>query len=635
MATRLRTWLGMKTTRAAGVSFVALITLVVLFPSGCANDHPGIAAAPPIGQESQAAMVCPSNVVEGIDVSDYQGAPNWGSVKGAGIDFAFIKATQGTYNTQSSFAGNWSGSKAAGVIRGAYHFFDPTQDGAAQAQHFLSVVGTIAPDDLPPMLDIECPIGCPDSCGLGCVSGSTVVSRAQAWLDAVQSATGRKPVIYSFYSFFGSIGAPSSWGGYPLFIASPNSCASVPSPWTTTVFWQYGTAAVSGISGAVDRDRFIGTLSELQQFVGGFDWGAQFVSQSFPLASQPPLIMHPGESVPAYIELKNIGSKSWDQNTKIGTTQPRDRVSVFAAPDWLANNRPSHVASGTIAPGASYKFQFTFQAPQTTGMYKEYFGVVQEGVNWFSDPGEGGPPDNDLEALIQVEPYDWAAQIVNTSYTPGSTTPIVMAPGSTLPVTIELKNIGGKSWDQNTKIGTTQPHDRMSVFAGSDWLSPSRPANVAMGTVAPGSSYTFKFTLHAPQTTGDYHEGFGVVEEAVHWFSDSGEGGPSDTALDLFVHVGTSAGAGGTSGAGGASSGVGGASGAGGSSSGVGGSGGSHSSGGSAGSTINLGPGSNSNSHSSGGCSVEPTTDPSRSLLWALGVLGTLVTLRRRRESRS
>jgi len=51
------------------------------------------------------------------------------------------------------------------------------------------------------------------------------------------------------------------------------------------------------------------------------------VSQSFPLATTT-MNMTAGQVVPSYIELKNVGSKTWDSNTRIGTTQPRDRVSV-------------------------------------------------------------------------------------------------------------------------------------------------------------------------------------------------------------------------------------------------------------------------------------------------------------------
>ncbi|MGE3243206.1 MAG: GH25 family lysozyme, partial [Pirellulales bacterium] len=34
-------------------------------------------------------------LIEGVDVSNYQGSINWTSVKNAGIQFAFCKATEG------------------------------------------------------------------------------------------------------------------------------------------------------------------------------------------------------------------------------------------------------------------------------------------------------------------------------------------------------------------------------------------------------------------------------------------------------------------------------------------------------------------------------------------------------------
>jgi hypothetical protein len=129
-------------------------------------------------------------------------------------------------------------------------------------------------------------------------------------------------------------------------------------------------------------------------------YGASFVGQSFPLASTT-LTVFAGQTIPSYIELKNTGAATWDSSTHLGTTQPRDRTSVFADSTWLSPNRPSGV-SGTVAPGATYKFTFDLHAPATPGNYLEYFNVVQEGVAWFSDPGQGGPSDNDLEANITV-----------------------------------------------------------------------------------------------------------------------------------------------------------------------------------------------------------------------------------------
>src|SRR5580700_5025608 len=135
---------------------------------------------------------------------------------------------------------------------------------------------------------------------------------------------------------------------------------------------------------------------------GSSPYGAQFVSQSFPLATTT-LTMVEGQVIPSYIELKNTGTKAWDSKTHLGTTQPRDRVSVFADSTWLGDNRPAGV-TGSVAPGSTYKFTFDLAAPMTAGTYDEFFGVVEDGVAWFSDPGQGGPPDNDLEVKIKVIP---------------------------------------------------------------------------------------------------------------------------------------------------------------------------------------------------------------------------------------
>lgn len=132
----------------------------------------------------------------------------------------------------------------------------------------------------------------------------------------------------------------------------------------------------------------------------GPDWAAQFVAQSFPPASKGAVTLQPGESAAAYVELKNVGLKTWNSNTKLATTEPRDRASAFAGSDWAAPNRPAAV-TGTVAPGGTYRFSFTFKAPpaQAPGDYAEFFGVVQEGTAWFSDP-----PENQIQAKVTVVP---------------------------------------------------------------------------------------------------------------------------------------------------------------------------------------------------------------------------------------
>jgi MYXO-CTERM domain-containing protein len=137
-----------------------------------------------------------------------------------------------------------------------------------------------------------------------------------------------------------------------------------------------------------------------QAAVAAGSYGATYVSQSFPLATTT-LKMTAGQAIPSNIVLKNSGTANWDSNTRIGTTQPRDRASAFADSTWVNAGRPSAV-TGTVAPGATFKFSFDLKAPTTPGTYDEFFGVVEDGVVWFSDPGQNGPPDNDIEVKIEV-----------------------------------------------------------------------------------------------------------------------------------------------------------------------------------------------------------------------------------------
>ncbi len=217
------------------------------------------------GLSESLGQCAPPQALEGIDVFDGQGQVDWAAARSGGTAFAFIKATQGTYDTQSTFAAHWAGAGAAGVRRSAYHFFNPTEDGAAQAAHFLSVVGPLAPGDLPATLDVECPDGDP-----GCLyaghpgqaPATEIRSRIGAFLDAVEQATHARPVLYTFHDYFKSSGVDAAGlEAYPLFLADPTSaaCLDVPAPWSSATFWQYSwKGTVPGIVGAVDRDRFLG-----------------------------------------------------------------------------------------------------------------------------------------------------------------------------------------------------------------------------------------------------------------------------------------------------------------------------------------------------------------------------------------
>jgi lysozyme len=91
---------------------------------------------------------------QGIDVSHHQGNIDWPLLPNAGVDFAYIKATEGGDYRDPLFAENWAGAKAVGIERGGYHFFSLCRPGAEQAANFIATVPRVA-DALPPAIDLE------------------------------------------------------------------------------------------------------------------------------------------------------------------------------------------------------------------------------------------------------------------------------------------------------------------------------------------------------------------------------------------------------------------------------------------------------------------------------------------------
>jgi len=347
-----------------------------------------------LGTSRAAVVMCAAgSTVQGVDVSTYDGTVDWASVHASGRDFAFARVSDGTDYPDDTFATNWAGIQGAGMVRGVYQFFRASQDPTAQAELLISAVGTFEAGDLSPVADVEVLDG---------ESGATLIANLTTWIGVIKAKTGRTPMIYASPGFWDTLPSTTPFASDPAWVADWSvSCPDTSTPWTTWAFWQTGDdGSVSGISDAVDLDVFNGTLAQLETLGGPAPYAAQFVSQSFPLATST-LTMTEGETIPSYIELKNVGSKTWDSSTRIGTTQPRDRVSVFADSSWVSTDRPAAV-SGSVAPGATYKFQFNLHAPDATGTYSEYFGVVEESVAWFGDPGQGGPADDDLEVKIQV-----------------------------------------------------------------------------------------------------------------------------------------------------------------------------------------------------------------------------------------
>lgn len=199
-----------------------------------------------------------TDVVKGIDVSHRQNVVDWPRVAAAGVQFCYIKATEGEGFKDIRFRENWDGAKATGLIRGAYHFFRPDKDAEAQAQSFLHVVASLSPGYLPPVLDVE----------VGAAQDVTsILDGIQSWVEAVENVLGRQPILYTYPSFWTqTLRGSARFSGYLLWVAHYTSkpAPTLPRGYEDYVFWQFSEQGqVDGITGNVDLDRFHGSLDDL------------------------------------------------------------------------------------------------------------------------------------------------------------------------------------------------------------------------------------------------------------------------------------------------------------------------------------------------------------------------------------
>ena len=197
--------------------------------------------------------------VVGVDVSTYQGNIDWSVLASQGVDFAFIKATEGSSFTDPKFKANWSGAQKAGVVAGAYHFFSFETPGARQAAWFIKNVPS-RQGMLPPVVDVEWY----NQFKSNHPAKQDVVTQLQDYLDALESFYGVKPIIYCTESMLRDY--LGGFTAYPIWIRNVAGTPNMPArrAWT---FWQYSsTSQLKGYKGSqkfIDMNVFHGSLADL------------------------------------------------------------------------------------------------------------------------------------------------------------------------------------------------------------------------------------------------------------------------------------------------------------------------------------------------------------------------------------
>lgn len=195
--------------------------------------------------------------VLGVDVSHHQGAVDWDRLKGGGVGFAYIKASEGENFNDPRFTRNWYASEQAGMRRGAYHFFTLCRTGKVQAENFIRVVPK-DPKALPPAVDAEHMGPCRDTAQI-----KDVVTELRVFLDLVGQHYGKRPVIYTTREFHDAflLGAfPKERFWIRSLIVEPGFREA---QW---LFWQYhNRGRRPGVGSPVDLNAYRGAQAELDK----------------------------------------------------------------------------------------------------------------------------------------------------------------------------------------------------------------------------------------------------------------------------------------------------------------------------------------------------------------------------------
>ena len=277
--------------------------------------------------------------IHGIDVSKFQGDIDWSQVAGSGVQFAWIKASEGGDRADDRFEANWQGAKAAGVPHGAYHFVywcrPPMEEMANFEQN-----APVEPDALPPVLDVE---ATPTSktCHRH-LTEAGAIHDMQIMLDEMERHYGKRPVIYTTVDFYQAILADGAFSDYPIWVRSTKYHPSVKYAGRDWRFWQYQSDAyIPGIAVKVDRDAFSGTREQWAAFLQRPD-------------SARPAPARPSEPAPPPVEVAATPALAPEPAATALVAQPAatlapDSVAAIAPPLPVARPGPDRVVEA-LAP---------------------------------------------------------------------------------------------------------------------------------------------------------------------------------------------------------------------------------------------------------------------------------------------
>ena len=242
-----------------GILFIALFGLVACTETDApktSSDPIRITDRKPVAFSGRQPASYP---VRGMDAARFQTFVDWTRAKAAGIEFVFLKATEGGDLKDPKFRDHWRGAGRAGIARGAYHFYYFCTAPDVQAKWFIRNVPR-SQGALPPVLDMEWNPFSP-TCQRR-PDGTTVRAEMRVWLNSVEAAFGQRPIIYTTPGFYKDADL-SRLKGYEFWLRTTSKRPEEAYPGQPWRFWQYtATGGLPNTPGNIDINVFNGSRAD-------------------------------------------------------------------------------------------------------------------------------------------------------------------------------------------------------------------------------------------------------------------------------------------------------------------------------------------------------------------------------------
>ncbi|MDE6463232.1 MAG: hypothetical protein K2L16_01180 [Muribaculaceae bacterium] len=197
--------------------------------------------------------------VLGIDISAHNGSVCFDSIAAAGVDFVYLKASEGASFRDPAFRSNYDSARRAGLAVGAYHFFRFDCDGRRQAANILAAIDSCRLD-LPVAIDIE-EWGNPAD-----IATDIVIGRLQT-MEAMLRGAGRRVIFYTNKNGYSRF-VRAAFPGNPapeLWICSFTDPPLAHNDWS---LWQHShLGRVPGVNNPVDLNTFNGSRARFRRWL--------------------------------------------------------------------------------------------------------------------------------------------------------------------------------------------------------------------------------------------------------------------------------------------------------------------------------------------------------------------------------